>query len=302
MADPITIERLGKTYPGGNVALHERVAGRGARHLPGPARPVRLGQDDAAALPGRHRAGHLRPDHHRPADRRRRPRRTCRRTSATCPWCSRTTRCGRTCPPRTTWPSRCAAGTCPARECRIRARDDARPGRPERARGPLPERAVGRRAAAGGAGPRADRRHRPDPVRRAAVQPGRGPARADARRDLLAGPRGGRDDRVHHARPGRGVRPGRPGRRAREGPAGPGGHAGADLHPAGHPVRGPVHRAGGRDDGPRPRAPPGRDAARGARAGRRRHRRVLRGPARPPRRPLPRPRASGGPARARRRC
>jgi iron(III) transport system ATP-binding protein len=52
------------------------------------------------------------------------------------------------------------------------------------------------------------------PVRRAAVQPGRRPARAAAGGNLLPGPWGGRDHRVHHPRPGRGIRAGRPGRRA----------------------------------------------------------------------------------------
>ena len=57
-----------------------------------------------------------------------------------------------------------------------------------------------------------------------------------------AGPRGGRDHRVHHPRPGRGVRPRRPGRRARTRAARAGWHPGGDLHPPGHPVRRPFHR------------------------------------------------------------
>ena len=55
----------------------------------------------------------------------------------------------------------------------------------------------------------------PHPLRRAALQPRRGPAGADAGGDLLAGPRGRGHHRLHHPRPGRGVRAGRPGRRAR---------------------------------------------------------------------------------------
>ncbi len=78
----------------------------------------------------------------------------------------------------------------------------------------LPQRAVRGRAAAGRAGPRPGRRHRADPVRRAALQPRRGPAGTDAAGDLRAGPGGGGDHRLHHPRPGRGVRPGRPGRHA----------------------------------------------------------------------------------------
>ena len=132
----------------------------------------------------------------------------------------------------------------PRAECRARAASMLDAGGAGRVRPALPERAVRRAAAAGGAGPGADRGHRADPVRRAAVQPGRRPARADAGGDLLAGPRGRRDHRLHHPRPGRGVRAGGPHRGARGGRAGAGGHARGRLQPPGDPVRGPVHRAG----------------------------------------------------------
>jgi ABC transporter family protein len=72
--------------------------------------------------------------------------------------------------------------------------------------------------------------------------------------EISAGPRGGGHDRLHHPRPGRGLCPGRPGGRARARPPGPDRDAGGDLHPAGHSVRGPVHRAGRRACGPGARA------------------------------------------------
>ncbi len=67
-------------------------SGRGARRVPDPARPVRLGQDhlpdDARGLRGRDPGR----DHpRRPADQQRPGA-----TGATSAWCSRTTRCSRT--------------------------------------------------------------------------------------------------------------------------------------------------------------------------------------------------------------
>ena len=74
--------------------------------------------------------------------------------------------------------------------------------------GPLLERkpraAFGRPAPARGDGPRHRARARGVPVRRAAVEPRRQAARADARRDPEAAPAARHDQPLRHARPGRG--------------------------------------------------------------------------------------------------
>ena len=144
-----------------------------------------------------------------------------------------------------------------------------------------PRRGSGADAAAGGAArPQAEpivwrpapaRRHGPRhrarplgvPVRRAAVEPRRQAARADARRNQDLAQEGRHDLDLRHARSGRGDDAGRPRRGAepRRHPAGR--HADAALPPAGEPVRRRLHRLAGDE---LPRGPTG--ARRGG-AGRR---------------------------------
>ena len=85
-----------------------------------------------------------------------------------------------------------------------------------------PARAVGRPAPARGAGPRHRARAGRLPDGRAALQPGRHLARADARRDLQAAQQAQDDVHLRHARPGRGDDHGRPHRhpQGRRDPAG----------------------------------------------------------------------------------
>ena len=113
--------------------------------------------------------------------------------------------------------------------------------------------ALGRSAAAGRAraGDRAPAAGVPDG--RAAVEPRRQAARADARRAhrAAATPRG--DDRVRHPRPGRGDDDGRPHRDHERGRAPAGRAAAGRVRAPGEPVRGPLHRQPADEHGRRSR-------------------------------------------------
>ena len=178
-----------KVYPGGNRALRDVSLRRRARHLPGPAR-ARRGRARppcCAAWPASSgsRSGRIAIGDRVVADGRihlppeRRDLSMVFQDYALWPHLRRAT----------TSPSPCAAAGWPGPSAGTRPRrcSSASAWRAGRA---VPERAVRRRAAAGRAGPRPGRRHRPAALRRAAVQPRRRPARADAGGDLLAGPRG----------------------------------------------------------------------------------------------------------------
>ena len=125
-----------------------------------------------------------------------------------------------------------------------------RPARDERRRDPRSERADQPQAEAALRRPAPARRARPRdraragrvPDGRAALQPRRGAARADARRDPQAPAPPRDDDDLRHARPGRGDDDGRPDRRheARRPPAGR--HARGALHPARQRLRRRLHR------------------------------------------------------------
>ena len=115
-------------------------------------------------------------------------------------------------------------------------------------------RAVSRAQAAGALGrPAAARRHGPRdraraggvPDGRAALQPRREAARADARRDQEAPGRSRHDDDLRHARPGRGDDDGRPRRRDAQGRAAAGRRAAGALRPAREPLRRRLHRQPG---------------------------------------------------------
>ena len=116
---------------------------------------------------------------------------------------------------------------------------------PDPAPGPQAGQPVRRAAAAGGHGPG----HRARPVGvpdgRAAVEPGREAAGADAHRGVADPAAPGHHHRVRHARPDRGHDARRPGRGHAPRPAAAGGLAEGALRPAGQPVRGRLHRLAG---------------------------------------------------------
>ena len=102
----------------------------------------------------------------------------------------------------------------PKAEARKRIAETARDHRPHRPSRPQAAAALRRPAAARGDGTR-DRARAPGlPHGRAALEPRREAARADARRDLAHPAPAQRHDGVRHARPGRGDDDGRPRRRA----------------------------------------------------------------------------------------
>ena len=80
------------------------------------------------------------------------------------------------------------------------------------------------------------------PDGRAALEPRREAARADARRDPPAAAAARRDDDLRHARPGRGDDDGRPRRRHERRAPAAGRHAAGALRPAGQRVRRRLHR------------------------------------------------------------
>ena len=121
-------------------------------------------------------------------------------------------------------------------------RRNPRPDRPSRAQA---RPALGRPAPAGGDGARHRAHAERVPHGRAALEPGRQAARADAHRGVPAPEAARHDDRVRDARPGRGDDPRRPGRRHARRRDQPGGPARGALQPAGQPLRGRVHRLAG---------------------------------------------------------
>ena len=113
----------------------------------------------------------------------------------------------------------------------------------------LPEaqaaRALRRPAPARRDGPRDRARAGGVPDGRAALEPRREAARADARRDREAPERPRRDDDLRHARPGRGDDDGRPRRRDAQGRAAAGRRPADALRPARQPLRRRLHRQPG---------------------------------------------------------
>ena len=105
-----------------------------------------------------------------------------------------------------------------------------------------PRAALGRAAPAGRDRPGDRARPARVPVRRAALEPRRGAARADAHRDREAAPRAERHDDLRHARPGRGDDAGRPDRGAGRRPGDAVRLAARALPPPGQPVRRRLHR------------------------------------------------------------
>ena len=110
---------------------------------------------------------------------------------------------------------------------------------------PPAEAALGRTAAARRDGPRDRAQSQGVPVRRAAVEPRRQTARADAHRDQEGAPEGHDDDDLRDARPGRGDDPGRPRRRHECRAHRADRHAVRGLPPAGDPLRRRLHRLAG---------------------------------------------------------
>ena len=103
-------------------------------------------------------------------------------------------------------------------------------------------RALGRRAAARRARARHGARPAGLPVRRAALEPRRQAARADARRDQAPAPARERHHGLRDARPDRGDDAGRPHRGPAQGAAPAGGGPVHALRAPGEPVRGRLHR------------------------------------------------------------
>ena len=236
MAD-ISIRGLSKVYPNGVVAVRDVRPRSRRRRVPGPRRPVRLRQVDAAADDRRTRGGHCR----RAVDRRtRHHRRAASRTRH-----------------RDGVPElRAVPAHDGAQEHRLSAeaggravgRDEcarARGGQDARARDrarPQAGSAVGWPAAAGGDGAR----HRAQAVGvldgRAAVEPGREAARADARRDRPHPTRVPDDHDLRDPRSGRGDDHGRSRRRPERRPDRAMRSSPRSVRPSGQLVRGRVHR------------------------------------------------------------
>ena len=115
-------------------------------------------------------------------------------------------------------------------------------------------RALGRAAPARRDGPRDRAPAGGVPVRRAALQPRRQAARADAARDPEAAPRAAHDLALRHPRPGRGDDAGRADDRHERRPHGADRHARRGLPPAGDDLRRRLHRLAADEPGARPRA------------------------------------------------
>jgi sn-glycerol 3-phosphate transport system ATP-binding protein len=122
----------------------------------------------------------------------------------------------------------------PRAEQQRRLHAGGRPGRPVGLLQRKPVAAVGRAAAARGAGPRAGVAGAGVPDGRAAVQPGRAAAPGDAPRTARAAAAAEADGGLRHARPGRGDEHGRPGGAAEQGPHRADRHAARAVRAAGH--------------------------------------------------------------------
>ena len=136
--------------------------------------------------------------------------------------------------------------------------------RHHRAARPQAQAALGRPAPARRHGPRHRARSQGVPVRRAAVQPRRQAARADAHRDQEGAPEGPHHHGLRHPRPGRGDDAGRPRGGDERRPDRAGRHAQRPLPFAGHQVRGGLHRLAGDELHPLPPRAGRRRAARAA--------------------------------------
>ena len=222
------------------------------RRVHGARRAVGLRQDDGAAHARRAR-GDLARARARSASA---SSTTCRRATATSRWCSRATRSIRTSRSTRTSPSACACrrcrrtrstGACATRPqvLGLEAVPRAQAARPLRR--PAPARRHGARDRARAAGV---------PHGRAALQPRRQAARADARGDPQPAARARRDDDLRHARPDRGDDDGRPRRRDAQGRAAAGAPPQELYDQPRQPVRRRLHRQprdehGGGDGGAR---------------------------------------------------
>ena len=116
------------------------------------------------------------------------------------------------------------------------------PARPRRVPEAQAARALRRPATARRDGPRDRARARGVPDGRAALEPRREAARADARGDRKAAERPRRDDDLRHPRPDRGHDDGRPRRRHAQGRAAAGRRPADALRPARQPLRRRLHR------------------------------------------------------------
>ena len=207
-----------------------------------PARPLRLRQDDGAALPRRLRAGPRRRRSRCPAASSREPGRQCRPRSAASAWCSRTTRCFRTSTVAGTSGSAWRGARRPRRARRTAAMLElvglagAGDAYPHELSGGQQQRVALARALAPQPGPAA--------ARRAVLQPRHRSARAPVARGARD-PQGERHDRdPRHARPARGVRARRRDRRHARRPHRAVGQRVRPLPPAAHALRRRLRGAG----------------------------------------------------------
>ena len=208
------------------------------RRVPGAGGALGLRQVHRAAHGGRARGGHARARSGSATG----SSTTWRRRTGTSPWCSRTTRSTRTCRSTTTWRSGCAAASLPQAEVDRKVRGAADMLGLETYLHAQAAGALRRPAAARGAGARHGARAAGLPVRRAALEPGRQAARADARRDQAPAPARERHHDLRHARPGGGHDAGRPHRGPAPGPAPAGRGPVHALRASGQPVRRRLHR------------------------------------------------------------
>ena len=162
--------------------------------------------------------------------------------TATSRWCSRTTRSIRTCRCTTTWPTGCASARMSKADIDARVQRAAEILELGALPRPQAARALRRPAPARGDGPRDRARAGGVPVRRAAVQPRRQAARADARRAAGAAPAAGDDQPVRHPRPGRGDDARAPHDRDERRARGADRRAARGLRQARHDVRRRLHR------------------------------------------------------------
>ena len=236
----VTFQGVSKIYPDGTTGGQRPQPGNRGRRVPRPGRPVRLRQDDCAADGRRSRGDLGGPAEDRRADRQ--PRAVARPRH------------------RDGLPElRALPASLGLRQHRLQpeAEEDGQegdrparqrcsaPARPRPLSRPQAARALRRPAPARRDGPRDRARTGRVPDGRAALQPRREAARADARRDQEAPGRPRHDDDLRHARPGRGDDDGRPRRRDAQGRAAAGRRATEAVRPAGEPLRRRLHRQPG---------------------------------------------------------
>ena len=233
----IELSDIRKVYPGGHEAVKGISLADQRRRIPGAGRTVRLRQVDAAAHDRRARNRHRGHDQDRRAGGQRHRAGRARHRHGVPELRALSAHDGA--PEPRLWPEE-------PQDAQGRDRKARRRGRPDPRDRPVPR----PQAAPAFRRPAPARRHGPGdraraqgvPVRRAALQPRRQAARADARRDPPAAAAPEDDQRLCHPRPARGDDAGRPagGHECRADRAGR--HAGRAVRAAADPLRRRLHR------------------------------------------------------------